>query len=65
MFSSESTRNYHLFVVTYRKNALRQTTKVRATDKRRAKTLAKQKFGTVIDIVSVVRWNDFIQGRRR
>ncbi len=56
---------YRLFMVTYDKEQRRQVVKIRAKDKRRAKTLTRQKFGTDIAIIAAVRWKDFEKGHRR
>lgn len=56
---------FRLFVVTYLKDERRLTARVRAKDKRRAKTLARQKFGSAIHIIAAVRWQDYSLGRRR
>ncbi|MCB0404027.1 MAG: hypothetical protein KDD51_04525 [Bdellovibrionales bacterium] len=56
---------YHLFIVTYEKNTERKLVKIRAKDKRRAKTLTRQKFGSDVAIVAAVRWKDYERGKRR
>jgi len=53
-----SAGNYHLFVITYHRGEIKQTIRVRALDKRRAKNLAKRRLGSEIKILSAFRWNE-------
>jgi hypothetical protein len=49
---------YHLFVITYHREKVKQTIRVRALDKRRAKNLAKRRLGDGIKILSAFRWEE-------
>ena len=52
---------YHLFVVSFYKGKVKQTVRVKALDKRRAKHMAKRKMGNDINIVSALRWADHMK----
>ncbi len=47
---------YHVFVITFHRDQVKQTIRVRAQDKRKAKNLAKRRLGTDIKILSAFRW---------
>lgn len=52
---------YHLFVVTFHRDKIKQTIRLRALDRRKAKNLAKRRLGTEIKILSVFRWADHLK----
>lgn len=56
-----TTKDYHLFVVTCYKNEVKQTVRVKAPDKRRAKHMAKRKLGNDISIVAALRWQEHMK----